>query len=126
MPVKVSVKKNSYYDSVTLMLITKEVKNTEGVRQVLTAMGTELNKELAKDLGLVDDRLKDLTPNDFFIVTDVEREEAFDEVTKTVQQLLNRKRVDVSDYRPPTRKLRLFLWTLYWDTEQTPTLPGKW
>ncbi|MDD2573811.1 MAG: hypothetical protein PHS13_09175 [Firmicutes bacterium] len=126
MPVKVSVKKNSYYDSVTLMLITKEVKNTEGVRQVLTAMGTELNKELAKDLGLVDDRLKDLTPNDFFIVTDVEREEAFDEVTKTVQQLLNRKRVDVSDYRPPTRKLRLFLWILYWDMEQIRTLPGKW
>ena len=126
MPVKVSVKKNSYYDSVTLMLITKEVKNTEGVRQVLTAMGTELNKELAKDLGLVDDRLKDLTPNDFFIVTDVEREEAFDEVTKTVQQLLNRKRVDVSDYRPPTRKLRLFLWILYWDMEHIRTLPGKW
>jgi len=89
-------------------------------------MGTELNKELAKDLGLVDDRLKDLTPNDFFIVTDVEREEAFDEVTKTVQQLLNRKRVDVSDYRPPTRKPPLYSWILYWDMEQIRTLPGKW
>ena len=51
MGVHVQVKKNTYYDSVTLMIITKEVKNVPGVKEVLVVV-TDLNKELTENLGL--------------------------------------------------------------------------
>lgn len=102
MSVKVSVRKNSYYDSVTLMLITREVRKTEGVREVLVAMGTDLNKELAKNLGLSGSEIEGLTPNDFFIAVDIEKEASFENITEMIQYLLNRKKVDATGYRPPT------------------------
>ena len=38
------VRKNTYFDSVTLMIITKELKEMDGVNEVLVGMATELNK----------------------------------------------------------------------------------
>lgn len=42
--VKYDVRKNTYYDSVTLMLISKEIKKIKGVTEALVGMGTDLNK----------------------------------------------------------------------------------
>lgn len=102
MTVKSLVRKNTYFDSVTLMIVTKEVKKMDGVREALVAMGTELNKELARNLNLGDGKLEDLTPNDFFIAVEIDREEVFEQITQKVDQLLNSRRTDTGDYRPPT------------------------
>ena len=50
--VKLEVRKNTYYDSVTLMIISKDVKNLPGVTEALVGMGTDLNREIAGNLGL--------------------------------------------------------------------------
>ena len=50
--IKFDVKKNAYYDSVTLMLISKELKKTDGVTEALVGMGTDLNKEIAQNIGV--------------------------------------------------------------------------
>ena len=39
---KLEVRKNTYYDSVTLMIISKEVKTVDGVNEALVGMGTDL------------------------------------------------------------------------------------
>ena len=49
---KLEVRKNTYYDSVTLMIISKEVKTVDGVNEALVGMGTDLNQELVKNLHL--------------------------------------------------------------------------
>lgn len=101
--IKARVRKNSYYDSVTLMLITREVKKIEGVREVLVGMGTELNISLVDNLNLNTDELKDITANDFFVVADIKDESLFDKVEKEIDNQLNKKKEIVSgDYRPPT------------------------
>ena len=89
------VRKNTYYDSVTLMRISKEVKAIPGVKEVLVGMGTELNKELAENLDLMVDDIKTLTPNDFFIVASIEHSEIMDQVVTTVDQLLSQKKAAV-------------------------------
>ena len=61
------VRKNAYYDSVTLMLISREMKSIEGVEEVLVGMGTELNLDLVRNLKMFDANLEDVTPNDLFI-----------------------------------------------------------
>ena len=62
------VKKNAYYDSVTLMLATDEVKAIEGVEEALVGMGTDTNKEFLKDLGMLTPEAESAGPNDLLIV----------------------------------------------------------
>ena len=50
--VKLEVRKNAYFDSVTLMIISKDVKKLPGVKEALVGMGTDLNREIAEKIGL--------------------------------------------------------------------------
>ena len=100
---KLEVRKNAYYDSVTLMTISKEVKKLDGVREALVGMGTDLNRDLVVSTGLKTDEFDAVTSNDFFIAAECESEEVFDDVVKKVDELLTKKsEKSKSDYFPPT------------------------
>jgi FdrA protein len=106
--VHIEIKRNMYYDSVTLMLISKDVKEINGVNEVLVGMGTDLNKELAVNLALSNEELVTLSPNDFFIAADVDDENVMSQVIETVTTLLVAKKVSAgSDYRPVSLKSTL-------------------
>lgn len=75
--VKLEIRKNTYYDSVTLMIISKDVKNLSGVSEALVGMGTDLNREIAGNLGLDADGFEDVTANDFFVAADCDDENCF-------------------------------------------------
>ena len=72
--VKLEIRKNTYYDSVTLMIISKDVKNLSGVSEALVGMGTDLNREIAGNLGLDADGFEEVTANDFFVAADCDDE----------------------------------------------------
>lgn len=99
--IKCDVRKNTYYDSVTLMLISKEIKGIEGVSEVLVGMGTGLNKELTAQLNLYHQDLEDLGVNDFFIVADVISDQVMARVIEKVASLLTQKKKQSgSEYQP--------------------------
>lgn len=101
--VKYEIRKNSYYDSVTLMLISKEIKKIEGVQEALVGMGTELNKELAENLAITNDEIKELTPNDFFVSVLADDSVQIETISGEVDRLLSQKKKGGdSDYMPPT------------------------
>ena len=50
--VSLQIKPNTYYDSITLMIISKELKKVPGVKEALVGMGTDLNLDIAKVTGL--------------------------------------------------------------------------
>ncbi len=103
MIVKSAVRKNTYYDSVTLMLISKEIKQMAGVEEALIGMGTELNLELVANLNMADDAVRACSPNDFFITVLLEDETLMPAVEAKVEELLNhRKTSSGSSYRPVT------------------------
>lgn len=100
---KLEVRKNAYYDSVTLMIISKMVKKLDGVDEALVGMGTELNCELAASLGLNIEGFDAVTANDFFIAVDCSSDEAFKAVVQKVDELLTSKAdKGKKDYFPPT------------------------
>ncbi len=108
MGLKSYVKKNAYYDSVVLMQVTKELKKTEEINEVIVGMGTTLNKELAENLGLLTDEVKKTTQNDFFVSLDGEDAVDMDEVLNKITALLNKKKTsEDEDYRPATLKSAL-------------------
>jgi FdrA protein len=67
---RILVQRDSYYDSVFLMLMSKEVKSTSGVHDATIAMGTEMNLDLLRSLGFQGDSLAGVTPNDLVIAVD--------------------------------------------------------
>ncbi|BDF70493.1 hypothetical protein CE91St41_22800 [Oscillospiraceae bacterium] len=101
--IKLEVRKNAYYDSVTLMIISKDVKKLPGVTEALVGMGTDLNREIAGNIGLDGEGFDAVTANDFFVAASCESEEAFTAVVAKVDELLNKKaEKSKADYFPPT------------------------
>ena len=101
--IKYKIKKNTYYDSVTLMIISKEIKKNDGIKQALVGMGTDLNKELAMNLNLSSTELKEITPNDFFVSVLADENIEIEEVMTQVYEILNHKKSSRSDdYMPRT------------------------
>ena len=97
------VKPNTYYDSVTLMLISRELKQLPGVGEALVGMGTELNKEIAEHIGLGSPDLKTLMVNDFFIAADCQDEVQWQAVLDKVEELLSaKKQMSANAYSPST------------------------
>lgn len=69
------IEKNSYQDSIVLMLLTNYLETIDGVNNVQVMMGTPANKDIFKTGGLETDELTAATPNDMVIVVDVDRDD---------------------------------------------------
>jgi FdrA protein len=89
---KILVEKDSYYDSVFLMLIGSEVKKVPGVREAVVAMGTEVNTELLREIGFASGQLDAASPNDLVIAVEAKDEKSLQEALGQVRELLTRKR----------------------------------
>ncbi len=48
MPTKIVIKKNTYFDSVSLMSVSTKANKLPGVEQAFVAMATEMNKGVLK------------------------------------------------------------------------------
>ena len=59
--------KQEYYDSVTLMALTASLKKQFPNDDIIFLMGTPMNVTLIKDIGFVDERLQDVTPQDCLV-----------------------------------------------------------
>lgn len=83
-----TVIKDSYQDSINLMLLTNEVNDLEGVNQGQVMMATDANKDMMKTAGLYTDEVEAAGPNEMAIVVDADDESVMDDVLATVDQFL--------------------------------------
>jgi hypothetical protein len=99
--IKAIVRENAYYDSVTLMLISREMKKQEGVEEVLVGMGTDLNLDLVKMLDMFVSELEQVTPNDLFIAAKFDENlVSMDELVASFDEQINSKKEAMSgDYQ---------------------------
>jgi len=72
MQLQATVRKNQYQDSVRLMQISRQAAELPGVKKVLALLGTDSNKKVLTDLGLMDDTVAAATPNDLVICIEAE------------------------------------------------------
>jgi len=82
------VRKNQYQDSVRLMTISRQASQLPGVSKVLAMLGTDNNKKVMADLGLLDDVVTDATANDLIIFIEAETEEAIGNALADVEDRL--------------------------------------
>ncbi|KKM12213.1 hypothetical protein SY88_04895 [Clostridiales bacterium PH28_bin88] len=105
MPVKVLIKKNAYYDSVTLMSVSKEVTGMDGVEEAVVAMATGLNKELLANVGMVTAEVQGATPNDLVIAVKAKDDQVAAAAVETAEQILVRRVTDDQGEQQRTRSL---------------------
>lgn len=80
MSIRIVVKKNTYFDSVSLMSISTRANKLDAVEQAFVAMATEMNKGVLKNLGLLTPELEEAKSGDLMIVikgaNDVDNEQS--------------------------------------------------
>ena len=99
---KTVVHKDSYYDSVFLMLINRDVKALPGVEEAVVAMGTATNLELLADMGFTD--LESAGPNDLIIAAEGESDQVLADAEQAVSRMLRARGggAQGEEYRPAT------------------------
>lgn len=88
---RIILRKDSYFDSVFLMLISADVKKMEGITDAVVAMGTEMNLDLIQDMGMGGPELKSAGANDMIISLKAESKELLDRAEAAVNDLLKKK-----------------------------------
>ena len=100
---KIIVEKDSYFDSVFLMLISREVKQIPGVQEAAVAMGTEVNLSLLKEIGFSAPEIQGAAANDLIIALKAEDEGAAERALHSARELLSSKKRradEQGEYRP--------------------------
>lgn len=86
------VKKNSYYDSATLMLLTSKIgKQLGSTKNVAVMMATDMNKDLMEASGLLAEEGRAAGSNDLVFAIRAESDEAVEQVLHLAQEELNKK-----------------------------------
>lgn len=85
------IKKNSYQDSVSLMLLSASLAKLPGVTRFTAMMGTDPNKDIMRNTGLYAPELDGATASDICIVVDAAGEEARDAALAAVEEKLAQK-----------------------------------
>lgn len=83
------IKRNSYQDSINLMLLTNALNALPGVTKSQIMMGTDANKDILEGAGLLTDEAAAASPSDMVIVVDSEREETVGEVLAETERFLS-------------------------------------
>ncbi|MDA3871590.1 MAG: acyl-CoA synthetase FdrA [Candidatus Marinimicrobia bacterium] len=95
--IKSLVKKSEYFDSVSLMIVGKDISEMANVQDAAVVMATQENKSILKTAGLYLDEFEKYNDTDLLIVIKSEREYKFDETFKKVDNLLNEIRNKKND-----------------------------
>lgn len=86
------VRKDSYHDSVFLMLATQELKAAGGVLDAVVAMGTDMNRELLADMGFAGPDLDGSGPNDLVVAVEAEDAAKAEAAAAKALDLVDRKK----------------------------------
>jgi FdrA protein len=87
MPIKVVIKRNTYFDSVSLMSLSTKANRIEGIEQAVVAMGTEMNKGVLRNVGLFTSEVDGAGNGDLLIVIKAPDAEACDSALAEVEAL---------------------------------------
>ena len=91
MALKAVIKKNTYFDSVSLMSLSTRANAIEGIDQAVVAMATEMNKEVLRNAGMWTAEVADAKSGDLMIVVKAPSDAACDKAFAAVEDLFKRK-----------------------------------
>ena len=106
MEIRTSVIKSQYYDSLTLMLAAKEIKNINGVVDAAVVMGTDANKALLKQAGLLTEEAQTASVDDLVVVIQREKGGADDVLSRIDDFLISKSSEAIGSYKKELQSLR--------------------
>lgn len=86
---KTIIRKNNYQDSINLMLLTNEINALEGITKSAIMMGTDANKDIFQNSGLLTEEAKAAAPADMVIVMDAADEGVIETALETIDHFLS-------------------------------------
>jgi succinyl-CoA synthetase alpha subunit len=89
--IRTLIKLSAYHDSVSLMLVARELSKLDGVRDAAVVMATEANKSILAEAGLLTDEAKHATPNDLCIAVNAESDALAEAALQKADSLLKTK-----------------------------------
>src|SRR2546430_3649067 len=104
MPIRSVIKPSAYFDSVTLMLVQRDVRQLPGIEEAGAVMGTDANKELLRDAGLLTPEAEAARPDDLILAVRATSDEAAVAAVTAAETLLTTTRGGPGDptHTPPT------------------------
>jgi succinyl-CoA synthetase alpha subunit len=104
MTIKTLIKTSEYHDSVSLMLLARELSKLEGVKDAAVVMGTEANKSILADAGLLTEEAKVASPNDLIIAVVSSSDSVADAALQKAEVLLKQKAssAQMGEFKPKT------------------------
>lgn len=103
MVIKGIIKKNEYFDSVTLMIVSKEINKIEGVIDSAVVMGTAQNKSILEVAGLLIPEFSECADSDLLIgvkaESDALAENAMNKIAGLLKNIRN-KSESTEDFNP--------------------------
>jgi len=102
--VKSIIKISQYYDSVSLMLVARELSKMDGVHDAAVVMATEPNKAILAGAGLLTDDIEAATANDLVIALNAASDSVADDALGQADELLKRRATaeETGGFRPKT------------------------
>jgi FdrA protein len=91
MPVNVVIRKNTYFDSVSLMSLSTQANRIDGIDQAVVAMGTEMNKGVLRSVGLYTPEVDAAGNGDLMIVVKAGSDARCATAMDEVQALLDKR-----------------------------------
>lgn len=91
MTIKAIIKQNTYVDSVSLMALSTRANDIEGIKQVNISMGTDKNKEVLSNNGLLTEEAKKATAGDLIIVIEGEENQDMAALSDAVEAAMSAK-----------------------------------
>lgn len=88
MPIRATLRKNFYKDSVALMRISQQVLADDAIGRASLVMGTPANKDILSQAGLLTDALAAAQPADLMIALEGRDDAALDAALATIEKLL--------------------------------------
>ena len=82
------IKKNSYQDSVNLMLLTSKLSAIEQVERISIMMGTPSNKDIFKNIGWYTSELEEAGANDICIVLECHSKDILESIINQIDSFL--------------------------------------
>ncbi|NBI05285.1 acyl-CoA synthetase FdrA [Senegalia massiliensis] len=80
------IKKNTYQDSVNLMVLSSKLSESDGINNVSIMMGTPANKEILENTGMYSEEFEEAGANDICIAVDTENKEKVEEVREKLDE----------------------------------------
>ena len=112
MTVRALVKPSEYHDSVSLMLVARELASLEGVNDAAVVMATEANKSILSEAGLLTAEIEAAGPNDLVIaVSAMDGTKAGQALGKAEEMLKKKATLEATgEFRPKSIRSALSLY----------------